>query len=111
MRVRHATLVLESLHFDAPEQFLADFAAFEASRSGFVRLLDEPEFKMEIGPDGSAGDAWISFRVHRHINTDLGRAGSRSGHATIESGFPLPGDLVAKKLREFDALLHAPQVT
>ncbi len=104
-RCKGATVTDSSLYFDKHdrERFLSEFAAFEQTRRGSATLASTPEFEMQIAPDGAAGDAWVSFRLHLHIYSDLGRAGSRSGTLTIESGLPLSGEFIAQKLQEFHA--------
>lgn len=105
IRCKGVTVIDHFVHFDKDERerFLSEFARLEQTRSGSATLASGADFRMQITPDGSAGPAWVSFRLHREIYSECGQTGSRSGAITIESGLPLPGEFVAQKLREFYA--------
>lgn len=110
-RVGRSTVVNDLLHFDRSERerFLSEFVVFERTRRGIATLSAEPDFRMEIVSDGPAGGAWVSVRLQRHLVTDVGATGSKSGLVTIEFGLPLLGELVAAKLREFYVYFDAAQ--
>jgi hypothetical protein len=102
--IEDVRLSTEASFFTA-QQFLAELAEFERTRRG-TATLDEPGVMMVIEPLGPTGAAWLRFRVCRFIPIMDVReeVEPTGGTITVESAFPIPGEMIGQLLHEFRAV-------
>jgi hypothetical protein len=101
------TLVEDDLLFDRSSDFLTQLSEFERTRKSSAVLTALPQFTLTVAPHGSAGHAWVSYRLSRsHYIGGERDSHHRRGTISIEAGFDLPGELVAKTLEDFRHLLQ-----
>ena len=103
------TLLYDYLIFDQPKQFLAELAAFERTRRGAATLTAGDEFALRIEPRGATGQAQVSYRLRRESYAAPFFKGQQP-ELKFETGFVLPGELVAETLRNFESFLNDEQV-